>query len=93
MKQPQHQQYNNQAQAEQFQPLQRRQSLASPSQNGDTRRVVYGDSPHSSINGDARPPTVTGPMKRYLHGMLSQKSSNSVKSLNNYYDSDSNSNK
>jgi hypothetical protein len=89
------QQYNNQAQAANYQPLQRRQSLASPSQNGDTRRVVYGDSPHSSINGDARPPPPNGggSMKKPLYSLLSQKSSSSVKSLNNYYDSDSNSNK
>ena len=86
-------QYNNQAQAANYQPLQRRQSLASPSQNGDTRRVVYGDSPHSSINGDARPPNGAGSMKKILYGLLTQKSSSSVKSLNNYYDSDSNSNK
>ena len=52
---------------------------------------IYSNSPHSSINGDAKPPNGASSRKSFTNGGFGQNPSSSVKSLNKYYDSDSNS--
>ena len=79
------QQQNYQSQTGQFQSNQMRPSYPSPLHG------IYSNSPHSSINGDAKPPNGASSRKSFTNGGFGQNPSSSVKSLNKYYDSDSNS--